>query len=65
VREPQPLSPHPPFDFAQQRMIIVERLTDNQPNLDKLRADLKARIENLLSAANSGGIGNFMDKRTA
>jgi Predicted nucleotide-binding protein containing TIR-like domain len=65
VRDPQLLSPHPPFDFAQQRMIIVERLTDNQPHLDRLRADLKARIENLLSAANSGGIGNFMDKRTA
>jgi hypothetical protein len=49
VREPHPLSPPPPFDFAQQRMIIVQRLTDNRPNLDKLRADLKARIEKLLS----------------
>jgi hypothetical protein len=65
VRESHPLSPPPPFDFAQQRMVIVERLTDNQPNLDKLRADLKARIENLLGGANSGGIGNLMDKRTA
>src|SRR5215831_16620760 len=65
VREPHPLSPPPPFDFAQQRMIIVERLTDNQPNLDRLRADLKARIENLLRGANCCGIGNFMDKRTA
>jgi hypothetical protein len=49
IREPQPLSPLPPFDFAQQRMIIVERLGEDRiPNLDKLRADLKARLENLL-----------------
>jgi hypothetical protein len=48
VREPQPLSPPPPFDFAQQRMIIVERATDNQPNLDRLQAELKERIEDLL-----------------
>jgi hypothetical protein len=48
VREPTPLSPPPPFDFAQQRMIIIQRLNDNKPNLDKLRADLKARTEKLL-----------------
>jgi hypothetical protein len=49
IREPQPLSPLPPFDFAQQRMIIVERLGEDRiPNLDKLRADLKARLENLV-----------------
>jgi hypothetical protein len=42
------LSPPPPFDFAQQRMIIIERLRDNKPNLEKLRAELRARIERLL-----------------
>jgi hypothetical protein len=48
VRESPLLSPPPPFDFAQQRMIIVQRLADNKPNLDKLRADLRERIERLL-----------------
>jgi hypothetical protein len=47
VREPIPLSPPPAFDFAQQRMIIIQRLTNNKPNLEKLRTDLKARIEHL------------------
>lgn len=46
IRE-QP-SPPPPFDFAQQRMIIVERLADGDPNIDKLEGSLKDRIENLL-----------------
>jgi Predicted nucleotide-binding protein containing TIR-like domain len=48
IREPHTLCPPPPFDFAQQRMIIVERLEDNRPNLDKLQADLKNRIDVLL-----------------
>jgi hypothetical protein len=48
VREQTPLSPPPPFDFAQQRMIIIQRLRDNKPNLERLRADLRARIERLL-----------------
>jgi hypothetical protein len=48
VRESPTLCPPPPFDFAQQRMIIVQRLADNKPNLNKLRADLKERIEKLL-----------------
>ncbi len=42
------LSPHPPFDFAQQRMIIVERLADGKANLDKLQGSLKDRINDLL-----------------
>ena len=48
IREQEPLSPPAPFDFAQQRMIIVERLAEERPNLDKLRSDLKDRINNLL-----------------
>ncbi len=49
IREPEPLSPPPPFDFAQQRMIIVERLTETRkPNLDKLRGSLKDRLNDLL-----------------
>jgi hypothetical protein len=49
IREQEPLSPPPPFDFAQQRMIIVERLADERkPNIDKLRASLKDRIGGLL-----------------
>lgn len=48
VRESPRLSPPPPFDFAQQRMIIVERLADNKPNLERLQTDLKERIERLL-----------------
>jgi hypothetical protein len=47
IREPEPLSPPPPFDFAQQRMIIIERLAE-KPNLAKLRANLKDRITHLL-----------------
>ncbi|MHC4084776.1 MAG: TIR domain-containing protein [Planctomycetota bacterium] len=46
IRE-QP-SPPPPFDFAQQRMIIVERLTEGNPNIDKLEGSLKDRINALL-----------------
>ena len=49
IREGEPDAPPPPFDFAQQRMIIVERLgEDSHPNLDKLRADLRARLDNLV-----------------
>jgi hypothetical protein len=49
VREPVPLSPPPPFDFAQQRMIVIPRLRDNNRlNKETLRANLRARIENLL-----------------
>jgi hypothetical protein len=49
IREKVPLTPPPPFDFAQQRMIIVERLAENRrPNLDKLRGSLKDRINDLL-----------------
>jgi hypothetical protein len=48
IREPPDLCPSPPFDFAQQRMIIVERFSDQKPNLDRLQADLKDRIETLL-----------------
>jgi hypothetical protein len=46
VREPQ--SPPAPFDFAQQRMLIIPRLRDNKLNLNQLRTDLRARIENLI-----------------
>ncbi len=43
------LSPPPPFDFAQQRMIIVERLAEKgEPNLDRLKGSLKDRINVLL-----------------
>ena len=48
IREPEPLSPPPPFDFAQQRMIIVERLANENANIDKLKGSLKDRINNLL-----------------
>jgi hypothetical protein len=48
VRESPSLSPPPPFDFAQQRMIIVQRLADNKPNINKLGADLRDRIGELL-----------------
>jgi hypothetical protein len=49
IREQEPLSPPPPFDFAQQRMIIVERSgEENNPNLDKLRDDLRRFISELL-----------------
>jgi hypothetical protein len=48
VRESPSLSPPPPFDFAQQRMIIVGRMADGKPNLDSLQADLINRIETLL-----------------
>jgi hypothetical protein len=48
VREPPNLCPPPPFDFAQQRMIIVGRMADGKPNLDSLQADLIDRIETLL-----------------
>ncbi len=49
IREPEPLSPPPPFDFAQQRMIIIERLAENRtPNLDNLRGSLRDRINDLL-----------------
>jgi len=49
VREKPPLAPPAPFDFAQHRMIMIERRpSDNKPNLEKLRADLRARIERLL-----------------
>ena len=46
VREPK--SPPPPFDFAQQRMLVIPRLTDNKLNREQLRTELKARIEKLL-----------------
>jgi hypothetical protein len=50
IREAHPtLTSPPPFDFAQQRMIIIERDNDNRPNTDKLKADLKGHIENLLN----------------
>jgi hypothetical protein len=42
------LSPPPPFDFAQQRMIIVERLANGDPNINKLKGSLKDRINVLL-----------------
>ena len=42
------LSSPPPFDFAQQRMIIVERLANENPNIDKLEGSLKDRINVLL-----------------
>ena len=47
VREEK--SPPAPFDFAQERMIYIERQRDDsKPNLDQLAADLQARIKNLL-----------------
>lgn len=47
IREQE--SPPAPFDYAQQRMIIVERSAKEQkPNLDKLQATLKDRINYLL-----------------
>jgi hypothetical protein len=43
------LSPAPSFDFAQQRMIIVERVVEKmEPNLDKLKGSLRNRIKELL-----------------
>ena len=42
------LSPPPPFDFAQQRMIIVERLADGDPNINMLKGSLRDRINVLL-----------------
>jgi len=49
IREKEPLSLPPPFDFAQQRMIIVERLArDGKPNIEKLKGNLKDRINSLL-----------------
>jgi hypothetical protein len=42
-------SPPAPFDFAQERMIIVKRLgPDHRPNLDALRGDLAGRLAALL-----------------
>ncbi|MHC4586304.1 MAG: TIR domain-containing protein [Planctomycetota bacterium] len=41
-------SPSPPFDFAQQRMIIIQRLAKGDPNIDKLKGGLKDRIKALL-----------------
>ena len=48
IREIKPLTPPAAFDFAQERMITVERLNNGKPNIEKLRGTLKARIENLL-----------------
>ena len=48
IREIKPLTPPPAFDFAQERMITVERSKDGKPNIEKLRGNLKGRIENLL-----------------
>jgi len=47
-------SPPPPFDFAQQRMIVIPRLGDNKLNKEKLRYELKARIEKLLKPSEKG-----------
>jgi len=49
IRESQELSSPPPFDFAQQRMIIPERAPAGGLDAEKLRTDLKARIEGLLT----------------
>jgi len=46
IREKE--SPPPPFDFAQQRMVIIERRENGKPNLDKLESDLRAHLEYLL-----------------
>jgi hypothetical protein len=48
IREIEPLTPPPAFDFAQERTVIVERLADGSPNIDQLKGSLKNRIENLL-----------------
>lgn len=48
VREQEPLSPPPPFDFAQQRMVIIERSESGQPDLEKLQSDLRAHLNFLL-----------------
>jgi hypothetical protein len=48
IREIKPLTSPPPFDFAQERMVTVERLNNGKPNIAKLRSNLKGRIENLL-----------------
>jgi len=38
-----------PFDFAQERMILVQRSASNDhPNLDALRAALQARLTAML-----------------
>jgi hypothetical protein len=43
------LSPPPPFDFAQERMIVVRRLAEKgTPNLEELRGSLRDRINDLL-----------------
>lgn len=48
VREQEPLSPPPPFDFAQQRMVIIERSDSGQPDLEKLQSNLRAHPDYLL-----------------
>lgn len=50
VREAHPYAPPIPFDFAQDRILLIERMQGEKkiPNVDKLRADLKSRIESLL-----------------
>jgi hypothetical protein len=48
IREQEPLSPPPPFDFAQNSMVMVERFNDGKPNIDLLKANLQIRIERLL-----------------
>jgi len=41
-------SPPAPFDFAQERTIVVRRLSDGHPNLEALRAELASRLERML-----------------
>ena len=47
IRECNSIPESPPFDFAQQNMIFVERFDNGQVNLPKFTADLIARIENI------------------
>ncbi len=46
IREEE--SPAAPFDFAQERMIIIRRLNDRKINKDELITDFKGRLQELL-----------------
>ncbi len=43
-------SPEVPFDLGNQRMVLVERNSDGEANIDAFKDDLTAKIESLLEA---------------
>ena len=47
IRECNSIPENPPFDFAQQNMILIERLAGDRLNKPNFRRDLSARIENI------------------